>query len=98
MAEVIMLACDRCGRPAVESVSLKVSDRSLVTDLCQMHLDELIKGARVPKRGRKPATLTRATLPKRRGRPPGSKNKAATTSRKGTAAKSVRRKPAVAKR
>jgi hypothetical protein len=97
MAEVLMLACDRCGRPAVESVSLRVSDRSLVTDLCQMHLDELIKGARTPKRGRKPATLARVTPPKRRGRPPGSKNKA-TTSRKTKAAKTTKRKRAVAKR
>src|SRR6266702_4485039 len=76
MAEVVMLACDRCGKPAVESVTLKVGGRNLVIDLCRVHLDELVRGARTPKRGRKPASFTAATPSKRRGRPPGSKNKA----------------------
>jgi len=29
MAEALMLVCDRCGRPAVESISFRASSRSL---------------------------------------------------------------------
>jgi hypothetical protein len=96
MAEVVMLACDRCGKPAVESVTLKVGGRNLVIDLCRVHLDELVKGARTPKRGRKPASLSAATPPKRRGRPPGSKNKT-TGRKKPQRRKSTRRKTVASK-
>jgi len=58
MAEALVLVCDRCGDAAQEAVSLRVGGRSLVIDLCKRHLDELLAGSRVPKRGRKPNTLS----------------------------------------
>lgn len=84
MGEALVLVCDRCGQPAVETVSFRAAGNNLVIDLCEPHLDELVAGARVPKRGRKPTTVRIAAQPKRRGRPPGSKNK---TTRKKPAAR-----------
>ena len=74
MAESVVLVCDVCGRPAVQSVTFRVGARSLVKDFCATHLAELTTGARAPKRGRRPGTTVTATG-RRRGRPPGSKNK-----------------------
>ena len=52
MAQALVVVCDVCGKPAVETVSLKVSARGYQKDVCQAHLDEMIKGARAPRRGR----------------------------------------------
>lgn len=52
MAQALVVVCDVCGKPAVETVSLKVSARGYQKDVCQTHLDEMIKGARAPRRGR----------------------------------------------
>ena len=52
MAQALVVVCDVCGRPAVETVSLKVAARGYQKDVCQSHLDEMIKGARAPRRGR----------------------------------------------
>ena len=52
MAQAMVVVCDVCGRPAVETVSLKVSARGYQKDVCQQHLDEIIKGSRAPRRGR----------------------------------------------
>jgi hypothetical protein len=52
MAQALVVVCDVCGRPAVETVSLKVTSQGYQKDVCQVHLDELIKGARSPRRGR----------------------------------------------
>jgi hypothetical protein len=57
LAEALVLICDRCGSPATEAVTLRARGRNLVLDLCDRHLAELVKGARPPKRGRKPQTL-----------------------------------------
>jgi hypothetical protein len=67
MAQALVVVCDVCGRPAVETVSLKVSSQGYRKDVCQAHLDEMIKGARSPRRGRprtKPV-VTAAGSPKR---------------------------------
>jgi hypothetical protein len=52
MAQALVVVCDACGSPAVETVTIKVADRSYQKDVCQTHLDEMIQGARAPRRGR----------------------------------------------
>jgi len=74
VGEAVVLVCDVCGRPAVQSVTFKVGGRNRVKDLCATHMAELEAGSRAPRRGRKPATVV-ASPAKRRGWPPGSKNK-----------------------
>lgn len=62
MAQALVVVCDICGKPAVETISLKVAARGYQKDVCQSHLDETIKGARAPRRGRprtKPAVASR---------------------------------------
>lgn len=69
MAEATVLVCDVCGRPSVQTVSIKAGRLSRQKDLCKAHLDELLSGARAPKRGRRKAVVATAESPKRRGRP-----------------------------
>jgi hypothetical protein len=52
MAEKTILVCDVCGRPAAESVTIKVARGNFVKDMCSSHVNELIAGARRPRRGR----------------------------------------------
>ncbi len=78
MAQALVVVCDVCGSPAVETVGIRVAARGYQKDVCRKHLDEMITGARAPRRGRprsKAATLTasrKAAQPtnpaKRRGR------------------------------
>jgi hypothetical protein len=68
VAEATMLVCDVCGRPAVETVTIRIGRRNLQKDLCQVHLNELTQGTRVPRPGRPRAVA--AQTAKRRGRPP----------------------------
>jgi hypothetical protein len=70
MGEQTILVCDVCGRPAVETVTIRVGGRSYVKDFCSTHLSELTAGARSPKRGRRAGTVTKTSTGKRRGRPP----------------------------
>ena len=84
MAEKTILVCDTCGKPAVETVTIKAARGNFVKDLCATHVNELVSGARRPRRGRpktvaarpaasKPAAKKTAarktTATKRRGRP-----------------------------
>jgi hypothetical protein len=72
MAEKTILICDVDGVPAVQTVGLRVGGRSLQKDLCQVHLDELLRGAKPARRGRRRGqTVINAdgSAPKRRGRP-----------------------------
>ena len=83
MAEKTILVCDACGKPAVETVTIKAARGNFVKDLCSTHVNELVSGARRPRRGRpktvaaRPAakktaakkTAARTTVAKRRGRP-----------------------------
>jgi hypothetical protein len=73
MAEKTILVCDVDGdEPAVQTVGLRVGGRSLQKDLCQRHLDELLRGAKPARRGRRRGqTVISAdgSAPKRRGRP-----------------------------
>jgi hypothetical protein len=75
MGEKVVLVCDVCGRPAVETVMFRIGNRNRQKDLCSAHLSELESGSRTPRRGRKSAAvLASAPTGKRRGRPPGSRN------------------------
>jgi hypothetical protein len=68
MAESTILVCDVCGKPAEESVGIRVRRRNLVKDLCGSHIRELLTGARAPKRGRRPGS-TGTLEAKRQGGP-----------------------------
>jgi len=50
--EAITLVCDICGKPAAETVTIKVGTRNHLKDLCSQHLGELLQGTRAPRRGR----------------------------------------------
>jgi hypothetical protein len=84
MGEKTILVCDTCGKPASETVTIKVARGNYVKDLCSSHVNELVAGARKPRRGRPKAVVAgsaRRTAPrkaaasrkpsaaKRRGRP-----------------------------
>ena len=85
MSEKTILVCDTCGKPAAETVTIKAARGNFVKDLCATHVNELVAGARRPRRGRpravvagsaakktaakKPAARKPTSAPKRRGRP-----------------------------
>ena len=85
MAEKTILVCDTCGKPAAETVTIKAARGNFVKDLCATHVNELVAGARRPRRGRPKAVAARSSnattpkktaakkstsaAPKRRGRP-----------------------------
>jgi len=58
MAEKTILVCDVCGRPATETVTIRVERGNFVKDLCGIHVNELIAGARRPRPGRPKAVAT----------------------------------------
>ncbi|HEY7399708.1 MAG TPA: hypothetical protein VH989_02300 [Actinomycetota bacterium] len=80
MSEKTILVCDACGRPAAETVTIRVGRGNFVKDLCAMHVSELISGARKPRPGRRKGVVAaapkktsarkaRGATGKRRGRP-----------------------------
>jgi hypothetical protein len=81
MGEKTILVCDTCGKPASETVTIKVARGNYVKDLCSSHVNELVAGARKPRRGRPKAVVAgasrtapkkaaaRKTTAKHRGRP-----------------------------
>jgi hypothetical protein len=73
MAEKTILVCDTCGKPAAETVTIKLERGNYVKDQCPTHVQELIKGARRPRPGRRKAVAVpskpAAAAPKKRGRP-----------------------------
>jgi hypothetical protein len=71
MAERTILVCDTCGRPASETVTVKVRRGNFVKDLCSSHVGELLDGARKPRPGRRKGVVAKppAAQPKKRGRP-----------------------------
>lgn len=70
MAERMIVVCDICGKPATETVTIKVARGNFVKDLCATHVTELTAGARRPRPGR-PRKLAagETAAPRRRGRP-----------------------------
>lgn len=71
MAERTIVVCDVCGKPASETVTIKVARGNYAKDLCAAHVTDLVAGARRPRPGRprKMAGETSVATPKRRGRP-----------------------------
>ena len=71
MAEKTIVVCDVCGKPATETVTIKVARGNYAKDLCAAHVTELVAGARRPRPGRprKMAGAAAAAAPVRRGRP-----------------------------
>jgi len=89
MAERTIVVCDVCGKPATETVTIKVARGNFAKDLCATHVTELIAGARRPRPGRPrkmAGSAQPAATPARRGRPrksPSGRRKA-TAGRKAT--------------
>jgi len=74
VAELTIIVCDVCAKPAEERITFRVRGRSLQKDLCREHIGELVTGARAVKRGRPPTFGGReAPESKRRGGPLGRK-------------------------
>ena len=67
MAEKTILVCDACGRPAAETVTIKVKRGNFVKDLCATHTNELIAGARRPRPGRRRGTTVKRAAAKKTG-------------------------------
>jgi hypothetical protein len=90
MAEKTIVVCDVCGKPASETVTIKVARGNYVKDLCATHVTELTAGARRPRPGR-PRKLAagETAAPKRRGRP-----RTSTAKRSGTKKTASRKKTA----
>jgi hypothetical protein len=95
--EAITLVCDICGKPAAETVMIKVGDRNHVKDLCTQHLGELLLNTRAPRRGRPrvkatvgkkdSATATPGTRKKRAAGPKTRKTRTAKAAGTGTPAR-----------
>ena len=81
MAQALVVVCDVCGSPAVQTVTIKVGARSYQKDVCRKHLDELIQGARAPRRGR-PRTKATPVARKPKRRKTAAKGKTKTAARK----------------
>lgn len=78
MAQALVVVCDVCGSPAVETVGIRVAARGYQKDVCQTHLDELVTGARAPRRGRprsKPGVATASRTRAKRTTPAKRKTK-----------------------
>jgi hypothetical protein len=84
MAEKTILVCDVCSKPASETVTIKVARGNFVKDMCAMHVNELVGGARKPRRGR-PRAVVAGSAPKATTRK--------TTARKATAARKTTSAP-----
>ena len=82
MAEKTILVCDVCGRTATESVTIKLARGNFVKDMCSTHINELIAGARRPRRGRPRGAAAPADAPEKRGRPRKVAGKKKTTTRR----------------
>lgn len=91
MAERTIVVCDVCGKPATETVTIKVARGNFAKDLCAAHVTELVAGARRPRPGRPrkmAGSAQAAAAPKRRGRPRKSANgRRKTAGRKATRAR-----------
>lgn len=66
MAQAMMLVCDVCGKPDATTVTIRANDRNFQKDFCARHLAELTQGARAPKRGRRPGSVSKTTSARRK--------------------------------
>jgi hypothetical protein len=69
MAEKTIVVCDVCGKPASETVTIKIARGNFAKDLCAAHVTELVAGARRPRPGRPRKMAGSGAAPARRGRP-----------------------------
>jgi hypothetical protein len=85
MAERTILVCDACGKPAIQTVGLRVAGKSLQKDVCKEHLEEVMKGARPARRGRRKGSTVAAGAapPRRAGRRAGKAKAAGPPKRRG---------------
>lgn len=67
MAEAVMVVCDDCGKPAVETVGIKINGSSRQKDVCAAHLAALKNTSRPATRGR-PRKKGTVTGPARKAR------------------------------
>ncbi len=90
MAQAVMLVCDVCGKPEATTVTIRVNERNLQKDFCPRHLAELVQGARTPKRGRRPGSVTKKPAAARKSvaRKPSSRKKTGAKKRATSKAKS----------
>ena len=90
MAERTIVVCDVCGKPATETVTIKVARGNFAKDLCATHVTELVAGARRPRPGRprKMAGSGQAAAAPKRGRRP---RKTVGRPRKGTTGRKATR-------
>jgi hypothetical protein len=88
MAQAMMLVCDVCGKPDATTVTIRVNDRNFQKDFCARHLAELTQGARTPKRGRRPGSVSKTTTARRKtsAKKPSAKKKTAARRRAKTKA------------
>ena len=99
MAERVMLVCDTCGRPAVETVTFKTSSGNRQRDYCSTHLDELLVGARTPKRGRRPGSTNGNSTSKKASAKPATSRRASakkTTSKRAASKRTASKRKKVA--
>lgn len=68
MGERTILVCDVCGKPAAETVTIRVARGNFVKDLCPTHVDAVVAGGRRARPGRRKGVVA-APAPKKRGRP-----------------------------
>ena len=95
MAEKMILVCDTCGKPAEETVTIKAARGNFVKDLCASHVNELVAGARRPRRGR-PKAVVAGSAPKKTAAQKTATRKTATRktgARKATSAPKRRGRP-----
>ncbi len=86
--EAITLICDVCGKPAVETVTIKVGNKNHLKDFCSRHLSELLQNARTPKRGRPRVAASGSRTPRAPSTSIGRKRRGAVkTTRKARGAK-----------
>jgi hypothetical protein len=98
MAEKTILVCDACGRPAAETVTIRLARGNFVKDLCSTHVNELIGGARRPRRGRPRGSGAPTTATGARGRRKRSTSVKSSAAKRSTAKRSSGAKRASAKR
>jgi hypothetical protein len=81
MSEKTILVCDACGKPAAETVTIRVGRGNFVKDLCAAHVSELVSGARKPRPGRRKGVVAASSAPRKTtarksaGRKPGAKRR-----------------------
>ena len=59
MAERTVKVCDECGATPADTARITVKGKNSEKDYCAIHLTELLRSSRPPKRGRPAQTSSR---------------------------------------